>query len=291
MMLVFGAAAAATVGAVYGALTYWIPFVYLNFFGTIGLGLAAGGAVYLGAVFGKVRNTTVSGLGGVVAGLAALWGAWVVWIYVVTADADTGVILLSPASIWRAMGVIGAHGVWSIGRSSSTPVSGTTLYVVWVIEALIVLGVSAFISHVFMVRKPFCERCNSWVNRKNSLPKLSPPEDASTLDGLDDGDISGILTLEGNPMGSMHLQVDLQACRTCDEMHLMSISAVVESRNDKGEKETSTSCLLKNMRLSAADYQALLAFKGAAPASPPVPAPAPTPAAAVDPQSPPGPEA
>ena len=272
MMLGFGAGAGAVVGAIYGMLIFWIPFVYLNFIGTIGVAAAAGAAVYMGAVVGKVRNPMLCGLAGVTAGFVALWAAWVGWIYVLTADSDMAVIVLRPSALWDLIVMIGAEGVWSIGRSSSEPVSGTVLYIVWIIEAVMIVGGSAFIAYVTMSGKAFCERCNCWVSNKIELPKLKPPQDENALDGLVTGDVSGILTLERGSKRGRHIQVELLGCRTCDEMYLIDVSVVSVTKDKKGKDETNSTHLVSNLRLSAADYQALREFKGVAAAPTPAPA-------------------
>ena len=123
-----------------------------------------------------------------------------------------------------------------------------------------------------MLGKAFCERCNCWVSNKIKLPELCPPTDFGVLDGLLVGDVSGILTLERGSKRGRHIQVELQGCRTCDEMYLIDVSVVSVTKDKKGKDETNSTDLVSNLRLSAADYQALRGFKGVAAA--PIVAPA-----------------
>jgi hypothetical protein len=251
-------------GAIYGSLTPLVPYVYLNFTGTLGVGMGAGAAVYLGAVFGKIRNTMFCGLIGSVAGVAALWGAWVAWIYALSSVDQAGVIILSPAAIWNLMAVIGQEGVWGFGKSGSIPVRGATLYFVWVIEAGMIITIATFAAYVMMRGKPFCERCSCWVKHKIKLSELRPPKDYEVFDRLIAGDISGVLTLERPLFKGTHIQIELLTCRTCDEMCLINIALVVASRDEDGKHQTHTEQLISNLRLSAADYQAIREFKGIA---------------------------
>ncbi|MDP6634526.1 MAG: hypothetical protein QGG42_06490 [Phycisphaerae bacterium] len=260
IMLGLGAASGIVSGAIYGALIYWSPIIYLNLIGTIGAGFATGGAVYLGAVIGKVRSPIFCGLGGVIAGCAALWAAWVGWIYAYSAHGDTAVILLKPCYIWNTMAAIGREGVW--GFVSSNPVKGLELYGIWIVEAVTIVGGAAYIAYVRVLGKPFCERCRRWAGKKTTLPELRPPQNARVLDGLLTGDVSGILTLGCGREGGVHIQVEVRGCGTCDETHIANISVVAESIDKKGNTETKTTHLVKNLRLSAADYQALLELKG-----------------------------
>jgi hypothetical protein len=270
MMIVLGSGVGAVVGAVYGALIYWIPFVYLNFLGTILVGFAAGGMVYLGAVVGKVRNPTLCAMAGITAGCVTLWGAWVGWIYVLSADGGTGLILLRPSHLWEAMVAIGQEGVWSIGRSSSEPVKGFMLYLVWIIEAGMIVVAAAITALALLSDKPFCERCSCWANNKTKLPKLRVPQGENAFEGLGLGDISSILALQRGSREGMHVQVELLGCRTCDQTYLASVSVVVKSTDKKGKSETNTTNLVRNLRLSAEDYQALREFKGVTPAPDPI---------------------
>jgi hypothetical protein len=260
MMLGLGASAGIISGAIYGALIYWSPIIYLNLVGTIGVGFAAGGAIYLGATVGKVRSPIFCGLGGVIAGCAALWAAWVGWIYAYSAHGETAVILLRPGYIWNTMVAVGREGIW--GFVSSDPVKGLELYGIWIAEAVTIVGGAAFMAYLMVSGKPFCERCSRWVSNKTKLPELCPPRNEHVLDGLLTGDVSGILTLGRGRDGGMHIQVEVRGCGTCDEMYIANISVVAESTDKKGKTETKTTHLVKNLRLSAADYQALHGFKG-----------------------------
>ncbi|MCP4378258.1 MAG: hypothetical protein GY794_19040 [bacterium] len=272
LMSGLGVVGGIVLGAVYGALIYWIPFIYANFLGTLCVGFAAGAAVYLGAVMGRVRNPMLCGLIGVIAGCAAIWGAWVAWIYVLSSDGGTGAILLDMGVLWETMMVVGEEGVWGIGRNSSSPVRGFWLYLVWIIEAVVILGVAGLTAGALLSGKAFCERCSCWLKNETKLPRLSPPPDEHALDGLADGDVSGILVLGHGPKEGVCIEVKLQGCRTCDEIYLADVSLVVESLDKKGKTETNTTSLVTNLRLSASDYRALCEFKGldAAPAVVPV---------------------
>lgn len=260
MMLGFGVCTGAVAGAIYGALTYSIPFVYLNFVGTAGVAVATGGTVSLGATVGKVRNPILCGLAGVTAGVVALWGAWVGWIYAFSTNAEAGVILLRPSVLWNTMVALGREGVW--GFVSSKPVKGLELYGIWIAEAVTIVGGAAYMAYVCILGKPFCERCRRWVSNKTKLPELYPPQNEHVLDGLLTGDVSGVLRLGRGREGGMHIQVEVRGCGTCDQMYIANISVVAESTDKKGRTETKTTPLVRNLRLSAADYQTLRGFKG-----------------------------
>ncbi len=63
LMILFGLAGAVAGGAIYGYLIFYIPFIYLNFFITLGFGALVGYLVGMGAKIGKIRNVPVTLIG------------------------------------------------------------------------------------------------------------------------------------------------------------------------------------------------------------------------------------
>src|SRR5215472_15573104 len=71
-----GAIAAFPLGLAYSYLINWIPFIYLNFFITLGYGFLFGFITRQLLKFGKVRNNLVALLSSGAVGLLAWYGSW-----------------------------------------------------------------------------------------------------------------------------------------------------------------------------------------------------------------------
>ncbi len=181
----------------YTYLVWYIPFIYINFFITAGLGLLTGISIsYLAVRLGKVRNTKIAILFGVLGGFIALYFSWVVWVDLVFNASDSygtsrvGItvsntkmdelihLLTNPSILFELIGEINSVGTWGI---RSATVSGTFLSIIWIIEALIVLVLSV-IFPLGAAKKPFCELHNKWFE-ENTLPAFNFIEDYKQLIG------------------------------------------------------------------------------------------------------------
>ncbi len=165
----------------YSYCIWYIPFVYINLFITIGFGMGIGLIIAsLTIKKGKVRNPTLALLLGVTGGLVALYFNWAIWANLVINSGETygssriGItvsnvkflqvfsLITQPAALLEFIKEIGEYGTWGI---RGTTIRGTFLYIIWFIEALIVIGVSAALTWQ-KARTPFCEISNTWSGEK-----------------------------------------------------------------------------------------------------------------------------
>ena len=75
-----GPATALVLGWIYGYAILWIPWVYLAAVLPLVLGAGIGFVVAQTARVGKVRNTGLVAMAGLVLGLAATYVQWVAWL-------------------------------------------------------------------------------------------------------------------------------------------------------------------------------------------------------------------
>ena len=80
LTLVGGGALGITLGAVYGLVIYYSPFVYINAIVTFALGAFLAFGVGTLAKFGKIRNAAVVAVLGLLIASAAYYVHWVVWV-------------------------------------------------------------------------------------------------------------------------------------------------------------------------------------------------------------------
>lgn len=172
-------------GLIYSYATWYIPFIYVRFLLTLGLGFVVGLLVNLLIVkFGKVRNTALAIIFGVVAALITLYFSWAVWLDLMLnigesyGDDKLGItvsniefvqvfaLATQPSMMWDLMKEVNEVGSISIKGST---ISGIFLSIIWLIEAGMVLGVATFYS-MPQSKKPFCERTGTWFKEKALVP-------------------------------------------------------------------------------------------------------------------------
>jgi len=164
-------------GLLYAYCIWYIPFIYINFLIAAGVGFVAGlltNAIVIGK--GKVRNVLIAVIFGILAGFITLYFHWAVWVdLVINAGESYGnstigittsnikifdvfALVLQPGVLFEYIGKINEFGTWGIKGST---VSGGFLTAIWIIELLIIVGISILVSFP-KAQQPFCERSNSW---------------------------------------------------------------------------------------------------------------------------------
>ncbi|RZJ51666.1 MAG: hypothetical protein EOO44_14195 [Flavobacterium sp.] len=235
-------------GLIYAYCIWYIPFVYINFFITLGFGFLVGLAIALFVIKkGKVRNPVLGLLIGVIGGILALYFHWAIWIDLVINAGETygsnriGItvsniqflqvfsLIFQPALVFDSICQVSEYGTWGIRGAT---VTGTFLWVIWSIEFIIVIGVSGFLSYL-EAQKPFSESTNSWYEEV-TLPAFSYIENTqqiiadiskSNLEGFDflskdvdsESDSHSIFTLYRSKSGKNYLSIDNKASKTDDK--------------------------------------------------------------------------
>ena len=182
-------------GLIYAYCIWYIPFIYINFFITLGFGFLVALCVNKVVIRkGKVRNPILALFIGFFAGIVALYFHWSVWIDLVINAGESygsdriGVtvsnieflqvfsLIFQPSMVFEYIGMVNEFGTWGIRGAT---VSGVFLWVIWAIEFVIVVGVSSFLPYLES-KKPFSESTNSWYE-EITLPALSFIENKEQL--------------------------------------------------------------------------------------------------------------
>jgi len=234
-----GAVGAVVLGAAYGYGIYWIPFVYLNLLMTAGFGFGVGFSVGLGARAGRVRSPFIAGGVALLAGIAATYVQWVVWLRAMGLPVDPQ----SPEMVLSAASIVNELGAWSLG--SFTP-TGAVLWVFWGLEAVITIGLAAFTAHSVLADAPFCEDCSRWLD---AGPKVEPLVGITAGDHLmariTRGDLSPIHALERAPLGRTDfVSAQVHRCPACRQLATLVLTAVQLDAKDKRDEKRLLSHLL-----------------------------------------------
>lgn len=182
-------------GLIYAYCIWYIPFIYINFFITLGFGFLVAFCVNKVVIRkGKVRNPVLALFIGFFAGIVALYFHWSVWIDLVINAGESygsdriGVtvsnieflqvfsLIFQPTMVFEYISMVNEFGTWGLGGAT---VSGAFLWVIWAIEFVIIVGVSSFLPYLES-KKPFSESTNSWYE-EITLPALSFIENKEQL--------------------------------------------------------------------------------------------------------------
>jgi hypothetical protein len=97
------------------------------------------------------------------------------------------------------------------------------LWIIWALEALIILLTSAGIAVAFVSRRPFCERCMHWCDECHDVlfaPTLTAP---AFKDLLESGTLSDLAKLTPATTKQPHFRLDLHTCTGCRGLNTLSL--------------------------------------------------------------------
>jgi hypothetical protein len=250
-MIILGAVGTLVLSVIYGYAIFYIPFIYLNFFITLGFGAGVGFLVGLGGKFGKVRNSQLLLIFGLIFGLLAEYAGWVSWIF---ASSKQEFLVLYPSNIWSVIQIIAQKGAWGIFGWTPT---GAALFIIWGIEAIMIIGASTLMSLGGVGSTPFCEHCNQWVEGKESIsplePIANPDEFTSKLEQGGDAVIKALNKIEA--ADKAYTQIDLIKCPGCKHSNYLSIKSVEIQADSKGKEKKEEKDIIENFIISSDRYR------------------------------------
>jgi hypothetical protein len=214
---------------------------------------------YLVIRFGQVRNKTLALIFGILGGLIALYLHWAVWAdLAVNAGRTIGSshigitisnikiiqvfhLVLDPATLWSLVKEINIDGVWSLKGS---PVSGIFLSIIWVIEAVVVIGAATFFGYM-QAATPFCEVNKEWFD-ETTIPATTYIQDPKDL-------VSKLESGEANVFETLTKTEDTKDDHSIFKIHSLPSSTenylTIENKkaktNSKGEIEFTNSTLVE----------------------------------------------
>ena len=230
----FGCIAAAILAAIYGYLTVYNPFIYINFLGTLGFGFGLGAACAMGVLIGKLRSPVIAALLGLLVGVFAVYASWVVWMHAFWGRLDHDVWIINPFELWELISLAAANGVWTL--KSWTP-TGAVLYTFWAIEAVIISGFSMFMS-MGGANESFCEPCEQWLDTElENLFMLVKADKKTIKQSLESGDISVLEPRFDEPESSTQVSITLDLCSGCQKEAFLTVQEVTIKQKGKEAKE------------------------------------------------------
>ena len=253
LTLIVGPVAGIVLGAIYGFLVYWSPFVYINAFLTFGLGVALATVVGGLGKAGKIRNFAVLTTIALVTAALAYFVHWVVWV-----ERMTETLLLAPDQMWAFLSTVNALGPWSIFGWTPT---GAALWAIWGIEAVMIVGIGTVSAHG-VIDVPFCEETGQWTAESVLENHFEPLDEAPTVDSP--RSLLHILKPASEPQQA-YTEVAV-ATAEGSELRCVSISSVAVQTNKDGKEETEKRSIVKHMLFDRDSFEQLMRLTEATPA-------------------------
>ena len=252
-MILFGLFTSIVLGLGYSYLIYYIPFVYINFFITIGLGSFVGISVWYGCKFGKSRNVNLTLIISFFSGLIALYVSYITWVYIITNS-----IIYSPKGLYLFAKIVSYTGAYSIFGYTPT---GFVAWTIWFIEALLIVVIPLFVVHTNLINTIFCEKCKKWATKKEIVSNLEFINDPSMLNEIiNKSNFSHLLTLKTTKL-PVFTQIELISCESCDKSRYINVNAVAMVKNKDGKLEEKSKELVNNAKIDLDIYKKLLIKK------------------------------
>lgn len=227
--LACGAAAAVIVALVYALISQFNRFVYLEAVLAVCTGLLSAYACLWGLRLGSVRSDSAELILTAVSGVLTFYASWIFWVAMKLHRPGMGLVpfldmLKHPAVFWDTVLWINQRGTWGF-LSGSDPVTGASLWAVWGLEALCVIGGAALLSR--MMRHWYCEQCRTWCVDESGIGNLAWTDVGTLRRHLRSGDIGYIRSLgRPKPDDTNWFKVKLSSCPACDSLHVLSLIAV-----------------------------------------------------------------
>lgn len=272
-----GGVAAIVLAIAYAYADVYIPIAgYVSFILTFGFAIGVGFAVSMAAVGAKCRSTGFVHFAGFLIGLLALYVSWAAFVFVLIKrelpseiDISLPETFLEPALVWNMALTINESGWYSI--RDATP-KGTTLWILWGIEALIVVGGVALISATGIAGRVFCERCTRWCDSVKDFMRLALPNDENLMIRLSGGHLDALGELPVvSAMATPYLRVDVQRCQSCTDTATWQVFLVTHQQTKEGKLQEKEQGLTQQQLLTPEQLQKLNAFAARRPIEEPPP--------------------
>jgi hypothetical protein len=204
--------------------------------------------VFLGLLFGiiliqkiiiklsKCRNKNSSIIYGLIVGLFGVYSSWCTFLYVMFREENFPIELLdlmfNPSMIYELANTLSVDGYYTL---FGIEVKGFFLWLIWIIEAIGIIGAGALGGLTVMHEEIFCEDCNRWAEDIDFNLRLSI-EDKIAAKKIIETEISKILDYPiYDGFNSDHIRINLHQCSKCQNTSTVDIDLISYETNDKGE--------------------------------------------------------
>ncbi len=265
-----GILASLVLGVIYAYITVYSPIGgYISLLFVLGYGFGVGIATAVAMKIGKCRNTKVAVLMGLLVGLFALYSSWVFFEFALFRHSGLPIewsnvpgMFRHPRSIWAMACAINQEGWFEI--SGGTP-SGVFLWILWLIEAAIIVALVPICAYGAISDEVFCEPCNRWTDDEQWI-NLALPDDPDQAARLTQGDIADLDNMSAPSVADYpYVQVHVTRCGMCEKTATYQSKLVSLTTDDKGNEKEDATDITPILVLSPMDYDRLQRLRLAVP--------------------------
>jgi len=173
-------------------------------------------------------------------GILALYASWAAFEYALLSRHGDGynagliALFLQPGEIWEIARSINKDG-WFTLLWVFRP-SGATLWVIWALEALIIVGFTCLMAPTVINGEVFCEACWRWCKSTEEAARLMVPESDADLADLRADHLNPLFDLQSAPeSANLHLGVDTWRCVRCGDTAALQIWICASVQDKKGK--------------------------------------------------------
>ena len=243
-------------GVIYGYLLYFIPFIYLNFLIVYGYIYAISYVLSWAARLGKVRNIILISLAALGFGLLAEYVGWVSWLAAILGSPVNLIGFFFPLEVIAFIQEVARQGAWTIFGFTPT---GALLYLIWLVEAIAVIGGITYATYSSLKNIPFCEESNAWAKKRSVLGTFAPlANNEQFKSAVSTGSFSAFNSLRPLQPGQNRFTVlELFECDECMNFFVLNVDDVEVKTDNKGKQETKVKSVVSNLIVSSSILSSL----------------------------------
>lgn len=244
-------------GLAYAYIIRWCPFIYVNVLATAGYGFLFGLMSGLTLRFGKVRNTLIAALTGILVGFIAWYFNWSGHVKAVAEGAPW---INTLDTILNIMRVLYDQGSWALHSSGN--ITGIPLVIVWVVEAGIIIGLATLTTVGFVDDVPFCEKNQCWLDQEKKISTLRNFTDPAHLAALKVGDLAPLVQAQPKEAASnAFARLILKHSPRTQEFCTVRIENVTTTLDKKGNSKEQVVKLTENLKVPPSTFELLAKFE------------------------------
>jgi hypothetical protein len=250
----------------YAYVTVYCPIAgYVSILFVGGYAFALAFTVAFAGYVSKCRNPALLHLAGFLTGLFGVYCSWAAFVYVLVARQGDilpdGMIILDmyllPQAIWEITLEVNKNGWYEIRGGTPT---GIALWIMWGIEALVIVGLPTLLATMKIDGVVFCEDCRCWCKATEKAARLSLPANIEELDALRQGDIATLAQLQTVAGEDPHLAIDTQKCPKCSETGAFQTKLVQYEVDKEGKVKEQTADVTELLLVSQATVAEIAAL-------------------------------
>ncbi len=236
-------------GLIYGYAWAFIPIIHFKLVLLIGYPLAIGTVVSLALRAGNIRNDLVAILAGVGFGLLAEYMGWVAWTAAVLRDAKLLIVFFYPGDLIYFMQEVSRDGTFIFSEMQPT---GFSLYLLWLVEAVIVIGGTEYMTIHNHLEDPFCEDCHAWVAQERYIGLFTPLSNESKFKHeIRQGNFQSFMELKAANVGNRFTKITTRECKSCKTFRLVTVKSISLWVNAEKKIESKTQTIINNLRVTS----------------------------------------